>query len=120
MRAFVAPWSATLPEVRIACCSPKDGAGALDVISQNPVAPMLLDLRMPKMDGLAVLEKALKKWPGLKVIMLTGHGGVQEAVAAIKLGAMDFGAHRGLVSGPAPGGGPATTAGGTGGQSLLA
>jgi len=68
----------------------EDGAGALDLISQNPVALMLLDLKMPKMDGLAVLEKALKKWPELKVIMLTGHGGVQEAVAAIKLGALDF------------------------------
>jgi DNA-binding NtrC family response regulator len=67
-----------------------DGAGALDLVTQNPVTIMLLDLKMPKMDGLAVLEKALKMRPGLKVIMLTGHGGVQEAVTAIKLGAMDF------------------------------
>jgi DNA-binding NtrC family response regulator len=66
------------------------GPEALAVLAQKPVALMLLDLKMPKMDGLAVLEKALKKWPTLKVIMLTGHGGVQEAVAAIKLGALDF------------------------------
>jgi DNA-binding NtrC family response regulator len=67
-----------------------DGPSALAILAQKPVALVLLDLKMPKMDGLAVLEKALKKWPMLKVIMLTGHGGVQEAVAAIKLGALDF------------------------------
>jgi DNA-binding NtrC family response regulator len=68
----------------------EDGAKALELLSKNPASIMLLDLKMPKMDGLTVLEKARNNWPELKVIMLTGHGGVQEAVAAIKLGALDF------------------------------
>lgn len=67
-----------------------DGAGALDMISKHSVALMLLDLRMPGMDGIAVLKAAIGKRPGLKVLMLTGHGGIQEAVAATKLGAVDF------------------------------
>jgi len=67
-----------------------DGDSALNVISTNSVDLMLLDLKMPGMDGLAVLKEALNKQPDLKAIMLTGHGGVQEAVTAMKLGAMDF------------------------------
>lgn len=67
-----------------------NGKGALDMLSRNSVPLMLLDLKMPGMDGLEVLRSALVTRPELKVIMLTGHGGVQEAVAAMKLGAVDF------------------------------
>jgi DNA-binding NtrC family response regulator len=67
-----------------------NGEGALDMLSRNSVSLMLLDLKMPGMDGLEVLRAVMAHEPELKVIILTGHGGVQEAVAAIKLGAVDF------------------------------
>jgi len=67
-----------------------NGEGALDMLSRNSVSLMLLDLKMPGMDGLEVLRTVMAERPELKVIMLTGHGGVQEAVAAMKLGAVDF------------------------------
>jgi len=67
-----------------------NGEGALDTLSRNSVSLMLLDLKMPGMDGLEVLRAVMAERPELKVIMLTGHGGVQEAVAAMKLGAVDF------------------------------
>ena len=51
---------------------------------------VLLDLKMPGRDGLSVLEELIQLYPDLIVIMLTGHGGVQEAVKAVKLGAADF------------------------------
>jgi DNA-binding NtrC family response regulator len=68
----------------------QDGPEALDQVSRQTVSLMLLDLKMPGMDGLSVLKKALEIRPGLKVIMLTGHGGVPEAVSAMKIGAIDF------------------------------
>jgi len=67
-----------------------NGQQALDLLSTTPVALMLLDLKMPGMDGLTVLKTAKQIQPSLRVIMLTAHGGVQEAVAAMKLGALDF------------------------------
>ncbi|MCF8087618.1 MAG: sigma-54 dependent transcriptional regulator [Desulfotignum sp.] len=66
------------------------GQQALDLLSQTRVSLMLLDLKMPGMDGLAVLEAARQTQPGLRVIMLTAHGGISDAVAAMKLGALDF------------------------------
>lgn len=68
----------------------EDGELALDTLSKNSVSLMLLDLKMPGMNGLDVLKEALQIRPELKVIMLTGQGGVQEAVTAMKLGAVDF------------------------------
>lgn len=67
-----------------------NGQQALDLLSTTSVALMLLDLKMPGMDGLTVLKTARQIQPSLRVIMLTAHGGVQEAVAAMKLGAVDF------------------------------
>jgi len=67
-----------------------DGEEALHVLSQQPIDIILLDLKMPGMDGISVLQETLQRWPQTKVIMLTGHGGVREAVSAIKLGATDF------------------------------
>jgi DNA-binding NtrC family response regulator len=51
---------------------------------------VLLDLQMPGRDGLSVLEELLLADPEVMVVMLTGHGSVQQAVKAIKLGAADF------------------------------
>ncbi len=67
-----------------------NGEEALDSLSQQSVSLMLLDLKMPGMDGISVLQETLARWPETKVIILTGHGGVREAVSSIKLGALDF------------------------------
>lgn len=67
--------------------SPKDFLGTLDALKP---APILLDIRMPDIDGVQLLgmlrERAID-WP---VIMMTAHGEIQIAVAAMKLGASDF------------------------------
>ncbi len=67
-----------------------NGEDALSQLASTPVSLMLLDLKMPGMGGHEVLRLAMEKRPDLKVIMLTGHGGVRDAVEAIKLGAVDF------------------------------
>lgn len=53
-------------------------------------ACVLLDLRMPGMDGLALQRMLRERHPRLPVIILTGHGDVPVAVEAMKLGAVDF------------------------------
>ncbi len=66
------------------------GAEALAHIAAGGVGLMLTDLRMPGMDGQELLRQALEADPNLTVIMLTGHGSVETAVAALKAGAYDF------------------------------
>jgi FixJ family two-component response regulator len=53
-------------------------------------AVMLLDVRMPGMSGMALLEHLRSHHPHLTVIMITGHGDIDMAVRAMKLGAVDF------------------------------
>ena len=67
-----------------------DGSRGLEILAAEHVDLLILDLKMPGMDGISVLKKALEIKPGLKVIIQTGYGGVGEAVEAIKLGASDF------------------------------
>jgi DNA-binding NtrC family response regulator len=51
---------------------------------------VILDLMMPEMDGLEVLQTLKQKKPEIQVILLTGHGSVAKGIEAMKLGAMDF------------------------------
>jgi DNA-binding NtrC family response regulator len=51
---------------------------------------LVVDLRLPDADGMDVLNDALDRYPGILAVMITGFGGVHEAVAAIKRGALDF------------------------------
>ncbi len=53
-------------------------------------AVLLLDVRMPGMSGMALLERLRAQYPCLPIIMVTGHGDIDMAVRAMKLGAMDF------------------------------
>jgi DNA-binding NtrC family response regulator len=66
------------------------GQLALDVLSSRPVDAVLMDVRMPDLDGLTVLAKALEARPRLPVIMMSGHATVDTAVKATQLGARDF------------------------------
>jgi DNA-binding response OmpR family regulator len=63
---------------------------ALAELSRRQYSLMLTDLRMPGMDGLALLARARALQPELEVILLTAHGSVDAAVEAMKLGAFDF------------------------------
>jgi DNA-binding NtrC family response regulator len=67
-----------------------DGIEALDVLKGGDVSAMVTDLRMPKMDGMALLEKTAADYPLVPVIMITAHGTVATAVEALKKGAFDY------------------------------
>jgi DNA-binding NtrC family response regulator len=67
-----------------------DGIQALEYIRQEPVDLLLTDIRMPHMDGMELLRRALEMDPMLTVVMMTAYGTIETAVQAIKMGAYDF------------------------------
>jgi two-component system nitrogen regulation response regulator NtrX len=66
------------------------GEEALRIIDREPPDIVVLDYRLPRMDGLEVLRKIKYSRPEIEVIMLTAHSSVESAVEAKKLGAFDF------------------------------
>jgi len=67
-----------------------DGKEGLNLIKKEKFDLVLCDIKMPKMDGIEVLQAANAKNISAPFIMLTGHGNVETAVEAMKLGAYDF------------------------------
>lgn len=66
------------------------GSEALDILSQNEISIVLLDLKMPGMDGMEVLLRIQDINPSILVIVITGYATVQTAIEAMKKGAYDF------------------------------
>jgi two-component system, NtrC family, response regulator AtoC len=71
------------------CCCP-DGPSAIGKIKSERWSIMIVDLKMPGMDGLQVLEEAKKLQPDLAVVIMTAYATVDTAVAAMKAGAYDY------------------------------
>tara|TARA_B100000470_G_scaffold34505_1_gene23744 strand:+ start:912 stop:2075 length:1164 start_codon:yes stop_codon:yes gene_type:complete len=67
-----------------------DGKKGLESISKENFDLVLCDIKMPKIDGIELLQRTRKKNSSLPFIMLTGHGNVETAVESMKLGAYDF------------------------------
>lgn len=67
-----------------------DGQIALTKLTARPFAAMISDVRMPGIDGRELLGRALMQRPGLKVLMVTAFGTVQDAVDAVRRGACDY------------------------------
>ena len=63
---------------------------SFDILQKERIHLILLDIVMPEINGLDLLPKLLEVRPDLAVIMISGHGNVQNAVLAIKRGAYDF------------------------------
>jgi DNA-binding response OmpR family regulator len=67
-----------------------NGEDALQTLREGRFGLVLLDLKMPGLDGMEVLRRVRDEWPGIRVIIITAHGSIESAVEAMKLGAMDF------------------------------
>ncbi len=66
------------------------GSAALASLASRECDLVLLDLNMPDMSGLEVLDRVRERYPGVEVILLTGHGTIDTAVAATRRGAFHF------------------------------
>jgi two-component system OmpR family response regulator len=66
------------------------GPQALEAMEGEIFDVVVLDVRMPGMDGLEVLKELKNKWPFVEVIMLTGHGSVESGIQGMRLGAFDY------------------------------
>jgi len=67
-----------------------DGVEGLKKIQENNYDCILCDIKMPKMDGIEVLEKAKEEKPDVPFIVISGHGNIDTAVEAVKKGAFDY------------------------------
>jgi len=67
-----------------------NGNEALHAMEQHPFDVVLLDLRMPGMDGMTVLKMIKERWPESEVVVITGYPSIETAKEAVRLGAYDY------------------------------
>ena len=82
--------AATLRKEGYEVLTAADGAEAMQLLDKDRVDVLLTDLRMPQVDGMELLNRALEARPGLPVVILTAHGTVETAKTALKRGAFDY------------------------------
>lgn len=66
------------------------GVKALDILKDKDFDVMVLDVKMPEMDGIETLRHVKKMKPEIEVIMLTGHASVEFGIKGMQLGAFDY------------------------------
>ena len=81
---------ASLESNGFAAAQAADAADALERLRSFAYDGLVVDLRLPDADGMTVLDEALDRYPEIRAVVMTGFGGVAEAVTAIKRGAVDF------------------------------
>jgi len=66
------------------------GQECLQALEKTNIDVIILDIKMPGMDGIETLREVKRRFPLVEVIMLTGHGSTETAVEGMKLGAFDY------------------------------
>ena len=66
------------------------GSEALEKLTQENIDVVILDVKMPGMDGVSALKNIKSRHPSIEVIMLTGHGTVESALDGLRSGASDY------------------------------
>ncbi len=82
--------SATLRREGYEVLTASDGEEAIELLSSGTVQVVVTDLKMPKLDGLAVLQYAKEHHAQVPIIIITAHGSIDNAVEALKNGALDY------------------------------
>ncbi|MFO7645246.1 MAG: response regulator [Desulfosarcina sp.] len=87
---FVEMLSLRLKESGETVLTAHSGSQCLEILEKSEIDVIILDVKMPGMDGIETLQAIKKRHPLIEVIMLTGHGTIDTAVQGMKLGAFDF------------------------------
>lgn len=88
---FVEMLSLRLNEVGEKVVTAYNGKECLEMLEKKKdIDVVILDIKMPGMDGIETLKEIKKRFPLVEVIMLTGHGSTETAVEGMKLGAFDY------------------------------
>jgi DNA-binding NtrC family response regulator len=87
---FLATTSKLLERMGYCVLTAAGGAQALELLSSNPVDVVVLDVKMPGMDGIDALREIKRRFPMVEVIMLTGHATVESAIDGMQSGAFDY------------------------------
>lgn len=66
------------------------GTEGLRLLGETPVDVAVLDVAMPDMDGIQVLREIKMRFPGVRVLILTGHGDMSVAISGMAMGAFDY------------------------------
>lgn len=88
---FVATVKKRLTKRSLDVISASSGPEALDVLErEGGIDVVLLDVKMPEMDGMATLRRIKTAYPDVEVIMLSGHATMESALEGMRLGAFDY------------------------------
>ncbi len=88
---FVETMTKRLSKRELAVITAFSGEEALEMVKKNRnLDVIILDVKMPGMDGIETLKTLKKEYPLIEVIMLTGHGTMESAIEGMRLGAYDY------------------------------
>jgi DNA-binding NtrC family response regulator len=74
----------------ISAAGATSGAEALELLASDPFDVVVLDVKMPGLGGLDVIRTINERHPGLKVVLMTGHGSVEDSELGLRLGAVAY------------------------------
>jgi len=90
-RDFVSAMTKRLTKRDLEVSQAYNGPEALETLSKNDsIEVVILDVKMPGMDGIETLREIKRQYPLIEVVMLTGHGTIESAIEGMKLGAFDY------------------------------
>lgn len=88
---FVETMTKRLEKRNLTVCAAYSGLQALEALKKdNAIETVILDVKMPQMDGIEALKRIKAEFPLVEVIMLTGHATVETGIEGMKLGAFDY------------------------------
>jgi two-component system, NtrC family, nitrogen regulation response regulator NtrX len=82
--------AAILEDEKYRVISAGDAAAGIKILEDQKVDIVFLDVMLPKLGGLEALEQIHSNWPGIEIVMISGHANIDMAVRAVKGGAFDF------------------------------
>ncbi len=87
---FISTLTKRMKKRKLMTSSVNSGEDALEFLGQHPTDVVVLDVKMPGIDGIQTLMEIKRQYPLIEVIMLTGHANVEVAIQGMEIGAFDY------------------------------